>query len=119
VTDGKTKESKHRKYIKKWTLRKVVREKMGEEIIERAKQKARESRGSDDESEPEAGSSTAPQKGNLKYLPFHPAAWTEICKELDDEKRNEYLDLVDEWNNVAVPLEVQQKYVYGCFNCMI
>ena len=87
---------------------------MGEEIVERAKQKAWEIMGGDD-GEPEAGPSTAPEKGKFNYFPFYPKAWTEICEELDDETKNEYLELMDEWNKGVVPAEVQQKYVCSYF----
>jgi hypothetical protein len=80
-------------------LRRVVREKLGKEIIERARELADQSGGR------ESGGS----KGNLDYLPFHPAAWTEICNELDDDVREEYLGLVEKWNNGAVPASVQEK----------
>jgi hypothetical protein len=86
------------KHVKKWTLRNVVREKMPTEIIERAKQLAEA-----------AGHSSASSKGNLDYLPFYLAAWTKIVNELDDDTREEYSTLVDEWNSRGVPPLVQQK----------
>jgi hypothetical protein len=81
-----------------------VKEKKAFEIIERAKEKAEEARA-------EAGSDDpAPaEKGNLGYLPFHPAAWTEICNELDEATKEEYLVLADQWNRGVVPRDVQQK----------
>jgi hypothetical protein len=71
---------------------------MPKEIVERAKKLAEK-----------AGRSTASSKGNLDYLPFYPAAWTKTVNELDDDTREEYLDLVDEWNSCSVPPLVQQK----------
>jgi hypothetical protein len=84
--------------VKKWTLRNVVQEKMTNEIVERAKQLAEV-----------AGHSSSSSKGNLDYLPFYPAAWTQIVNELDDDTREEYLDLVDERNSGHVSSLVQQK----------
>ena len=94
--------------MKKWTLRKVVLEKMSAEIIKRAKEKAEAAR-EHNGIEGEASSSTAVKKRNLNYLPFHPSAWIEICNELDEERKEEYLKLVSEWNKGRVPQEVQQK----------
>jgi response regulator of citrate/malate metabolism len=93
--------SKTIKHVKKWTLRNVVRVKMAKEIVEKAKELAAKSE--------KAGSSRTTAKGNIDYLPHYPTAWTEICNELDEETREEYLDLVDEWNDGDVPDLVQQK----------
>lgn len=73
-------------------------EKMSKEIVDRAKQMAED-----------AGQFSTSSKGNRHYIPFHPTAWSNIVKELDDDTREEYLNLADEWNNNGVPPLVQQK----------
>lgn len=96
------KSSKGPKYSKKWNLRQVVKEKMAEKIIARAKEMAKLA-------QEEAGSSPEDIKGNLSYFPFHPAAWTEMCQGLDADTKEEYEELAVKWNTEGVPREVQQK----------
>jgi hypothetical protein len=102
------KPSKGPKYSKKWTFRQVVKEKMTEKIIQRAKEMAKESRLNAIPLE-EAGPSTEDTKGNLDYFRFHPAAWTEICHGLEADTREEYEALAIKWNTEVIPRDIQQK----------
>lgn len=91
-------EPKPLKHVKKWSLRAVVREKMAKEVIERAKELAEA-----------AGVLNTSLKGNRDYLRFYPTALTEIIEDLDEDTREEYLDLADKRNDGGVPPLVQQK----------
>ena len=48
---------------------------------------------------------------NMGYLKFHTSAKSAIIQELDDETREEYEQLVDEWNYKRVPEDVKRRQV--------
>jgi hypothetical protein len=77
------------KYVTKWTLRNIVKEEMGAEIQARVDEK-----------------SDGNKSLNLKY---YPESWTEICNELTEERREEFLALAEKRNKEGLPAELQRK----------
>jgi HSP90 family molecular chaperone len=83
-----------RRFSGTWTVRKVVKEKMGEAIYEAIKQKA-----------PEA------QPGSAEYIQHYQAAWTHVTNHLSEEQRKEYELLAQEWNKNGLSVKMKAQYV--------
>jgi hypothetical protein len=78
---------------KKWTLRRVVQEKLGDEIDKLAEELS------------------GARKGSPRYISFYPTAWTQIEKQLSKRKKEEFENLAEKWNKAGPPEELRQKYV--------
>src|ERR1700726_409527 len=75
---------------KMWTLRKVVVMKMRDEIDTRI---------------------DAPP-GSLQYIRCYGRSLRRVMKGLTDEKREEFLELAEQWNQEGPPRDIQIRYIY-------
>jgi hypothetical protein len=78
---------------KKWTLRRVVKEKLADEIDELTEQLS------------------GATKGTSRYISFYPSAWTQVEQGLSEKVKKEFENLAEKWNKAGPPKELQQKYV--------
>jgi hypothetical protein len=78
--------------VKKWDLRRVVKEMMDEEIDAEAKRM-----------------SNGAKKGDERYLKVYQSAWSEVVESLDEEKREELTELAQIWNEAGPDPELQRK----------
>jgi hypothetical protein len=76
-----------RLFTKKWSVRRVVEQKMRPEIEEKIGEVA----------------------GCRSYLAKYCAACTEVCDGLSDERRDHFKRLAEEWNATKPPLDVQMR----------
>jgi hypothetical protein len=71
---------------------------MGDEIESRAQELARLNNESVDNS-----------------IKFYPTAWTDICNSLSENDREEYEQLVDDWNEYGTSWEIRKRYFFVHF----
>jgi HSP90 family molecular chaperone len=86
-------ETRDHRYAGVWTIRKVVKEKMGEAIDKAIKKKV-----------PDA------QPGSAEYIQHYQAAWRDVTNGLTEEQREEYEKLAQEWNKTGVTAEMKARY---------
>jgi hypothetical protein len=77
--------------LKCWTLRKVVKEKLGQDI--------------DDKVTEMSGAVS----GTPEYLAAYPRAWTHIVDNLSEEEKEKFEELAEKWNKAGPPIELRQK----------
>ena len=87
-------EDSDKRILTTWTVRKIVKELMEDEIDAVIKQRDPNCRA-----------------GTKDYIKLYQRAWTEVEKGLSEEKRREYENLAEEWNREGTTLAVKARLV--------